>query len=113
MKVLPEGLAQSALRDVATHLKRYDKTKEEDKKLRSISLLRRCLEATGEDKANIETIVGPLGEVWHLRSSTAAHSSDAGLPMDRKTHYRGLLERCDKAMQALAEPIRASKLDIT
>lgn len=112
-KVLPEGLNQEALREVAIHLKRYDKDKDKDKKLRSIGLLRRCLEAQGEDDATIQTIGDPLRDIWRLRSSISAHAGDVELPEDPKSHYRELLERCDKSMHALADLIRAGKFNIT
>ncbi len=111
-KVLPEGLNQAPLRDLAAHLGRYNKDSEEDKKLRSIGLLRRCLEALGEDAATVQTIVGPLRDVWELRSSISAHADAAEMPPNLNVQYRGLLERCDKAMRALADLTRAGKFDI-
>lgn len=111
-KVLPEGLNQAALRGLATHLGCFDKDNDEDKKLRSIALLQRCLEALGEESSVVAGMVGPLREIWQLRSSIAAHASAADPPVDRKTHYQELLERCEKAMQALADCIRTGKLNI-
>ena len=53
----------------------------------------------------------PLKELWRLRSAIVAHAGGDYPKEDLRTHYRNLLEQCDKSMRKLAELINKRLLD--
>lgn len=105
-KVLVEGLKKSALRVVATELSC------DDPQIGSLALLKRCLIGRGIDAEVIDTCVKPPQELQGYRSSTVAHVGTNIPTRDLRLHHRELVERCDRAMETLADLIRAHHLDV-
>ena len=105
-KVLVDGFDKTTVADLAKALRCYNV------KLGSLKLLQRCVTKRQVAAETIYEIFDPLEELWKLRSSIVAHPGGAVPKQDLKQHYRQLLERCDHAMQLLAELIENHVLDI-
>ena len=105
-QVLVESLSKTRLRALAKHLNC------DDPQVGSLKLLRRCLDARDVDQEVIDECVKPLEELNMWRSKASAHGGGSAPTGDLRQHYRGLVERCDTAMETLAELIRAHMLDI-
>ena len=108
-KLLVEGLDKKVLKRIATHLRCFDKD------LRTINLLRNCLQALGSPEETVDAIIEPLGEIWDLRSKMgAAHRGgtvEAG-PVQYRKASREMLERLDRAMKELADLIGRGDLNV-
>jgi len=105
-KLLVDGLDKGNILKVAKHLHC------DDSELRSIKQLAKCLEVAGLDSNDVDAVVAPLGELWHLRSSKGIAHRGTVPDGNKKTQFKELLERCDRSMQTLATSIRDGRLGI-
>lgn len=115
-KVLIEGIDRKYLKKLALSLSCYDE------KLRSIKLLKACLDKVGIDAVVIEEVILPLGELQRIRSETVVHRNGQGKTKELKellskygsykAHYRDLLGRCVDAVNTLIALINKNYLDI-
>lgn len=106
-KVLGDGLSEHELRKVAKYLNCNNSD------LKSINLLKKCLEAKGLEAEAIQTIIQPLQTLYGLRSSSGIAHAGRNAPIeDLKQHYRKLVEACKEAMVRLADLIRAGYLNV-
>jgi hypothetical protein len=107
-KLLVEGLSKKTIKRMAERLGCSDD------KLGSIKLIQECLFALGQPPESVDTIIQPLGELWHFRSALgAAHRGGAVKP--GPTSYPKdsweMLTKLHSAMEVLAELIRAGHLN--
>ncbi|MDD5219939.1 MAG: hypothetical protein PHV11_05205 [Candidatus Bipolaricaulis sp.] len=82
-----------------------------DKRLGSIKQLASCLNAAGVGTGAVSTVMEPLGELWSIRSRGGiAHRGSTDVA-HTKAHFRGLLTRCDRAVEQLGGLVAAGFLD--
>ncbi len=109
-KVLVEGFKKPALKLVAKTLGADDET---TAKFGTLKLLRFCLEKRGVEPEVINDSVGPLQDLYDLRSSGGvAHTGTRKVDQDQREHYRALLRACDGAMVSLAAFVRAGMFNV-
>jgi hypothetical protein len=110
-KVLVEGFKKPALKHVATVLGADDET---TSKLGTLNLVRLCLEKRGVEAEIVNATVGPLQDLYDLRSKGGvAHAGTRKVDQDLREHYRALLAACDGAMESLAEFVRAGIFNVS
>jgi hypothetical protein len=106
-KVVVEGLHERPIRAVARALE------VDDPDLRSIKLLRKCLEAAGVDPALVAAVHDPLAKLSGLRSTSgAAHRGSGGPGTDLRAHYRRLVTELGESVRLLAEQVRGGAFDL-
>jgi hypothetical protein len=106
-KVVVEGLQESSIRAVAQALGCNNPN------LKSIKLLKACLETGGVDAGTVAAIHDPLVTLNGLRSSSGgAHRGSGGPTAYLKVHYENLAAEVGNAVKLLAEQIELGRLNI-
>ncbi len=108
-QILVEGLSQKYIIKLAEELNCRD----EEKKLRSIKLLEKIMEAKAVPDTDIKMVTKPLVQLWGYRSELISHSGKVDLTiLEPRQHFRELLQACEQAMRKLADLVMSGILTI-
>ena len=106
-KLIVDGLSARDLMRLAKSLGCFDESLSD----KSLKLLEACLVCAGAAGETIQEILGPLHNVWNLRSAGGvAHRGSSAAPAEPSAGFRNLLAEVDHAIKTLVKVIDAGCL---